>query len=43
MLSLTSDNRCGLLFAQYAEEWAAFLDASDCVYPDICFRIRTEG
>ena len=33
----------GLLFAQYAEEWAAFLDASDCVYPDICFRILTEG
>ncbi len=28
----------GLLFAQYAEEWAAFLDASGCVYPDACFR-----
>ena len=33
----------GFLFAQYAEEWAAFLDASDCVYPDICYRTLTEG
>ena len=33
----------GLLSAQYAEEWAAFLDAADCVYPDICYRILTEG
>ena len=33
----------GLLFAQYAREWAAFLDGSGCVYPDICFRILTEG
>lgn len=33
----------GLLVAQYAEEWAAFLDASGCVYPDNCFRILTEG
>ena len=32
----------GLLFAQYAEEWAAFLDASGCVYPNICFRTLTE-
>ncbi len=32
----------GFLFAQYAAEWAAFLDAAGCVYPDICFRILTE-
>lgn len=29
----------GLLTAQYADEWAAFLDAKDCVYPDACYRL----
>ena len=41
--SVAEAEQNGLLFAQYAEEWAAFLDASDCVYPDVCFRILTEG
>jgi len=29
----------GLLTAQYAQEWAAFLDAKGCVYPDACYKL----
>jgi hypothetical protein len=29
----------GLLTAQYADEWASFLDAKGCVYPDACYKL----
>ncbi len=41
--SVAEAEQKGLVLAQYAEEWAAFLDASDCVYPDICYQTLTDG
>ena len=34
--SVSEAEQAGILRAQYVSEWAAFLEANDCTYQDVC-------